>query len=357
MKIGILTVPFNNNCGGYLQAYALKTILQNLGHDVIFLNRQWNRHIPFITRLKNVIKIMLGRKVSTEITGDQNPFVKQYLNPITRRFFSSHQLRKFVSSNSFDCIIVGSDQVWRYAYAKSTITDFFFKFLNTSNTLRISYAASFGIDELDYPENIKKECEILLKSFDAISVRERSGIRLLKELGVSQHVHFILDPTMLLNKNFYFKHLIQNKIQARSSKFLFNYILDYSDEKDEFIKNIASILNLDMCKYNLNGVVNVESWLSDIYHSSFVVTDSFHGAVFSIIFNKPFIVITNKERGLARFESLLEQFDLKKRCVDSDSLESFDFILTEIDWNSVNQKLHNRRCESIKYLSSSLDKI
>lgn len=331
MKIGILTQPLYCNYGGLLQCYALQKTLQRMGHDAVVLQREWDRQYTFkgacAYYAKLLVKKLLGRKGSWHyyiaqekrdyIARETNKFTNRCINPRSEHCYTTEQLWQEVERLKLDVIIVGSDQVWRPYYSPCQ-PNYFLDFLpHNSKIRRISYAASFGGDDWsEWSNKLTEQCASLLQKFDAVSVREQSGIRLCNE-------HFnvkatqVLDPTMLLDKEDYLA-VIGKPQQSRGT--LFNYVLDRSDEKQYIIRKISERTNkktfdsmpeLDDSVYNLYGDIEkavyppVEKWLSAFVEADMVVTDSFHGTVFSIINNKPFWVVGNEGRGMARFETLL----------------------------------------------------
>lgn len=365
MKIGVLTVPFNNNFGGFLQAYALKNVLKNLGHQVIFINRRRDRRLGWKGIIKYILsKMGIYRSPEKILSVNTNKFIQCYLTPGTPYYYTSKALKKCLKYN-FDYCIVGSDQVWRYKYAEDSIDDFFFSFLKDTKIPRMSYAASFGIDSLhEYPEEQKLICSRLLKEFSGISVREESGIALLEELGVEKmNVKAVLDPTLLLEKEYYYENLIKNyRNDVQSGKYIFNYILDENDQTNSISDIIEQTLNIKSVRLQaqtgditkLKTIAPVEEWLSRIYYSDFVVTDSFHGTVFSILFNKPFIVIGNFSRGITRIQTLLKMFDLEERIIESLDDIKDSMINKTIDWNIINKTIEVKRLISLDFLTENL---
>lgn len=141
MKIGLLTVPFNNNFGGFLQAYALKLILTSYGHEVIIINRRRNRNLTW----KGLLKLLLTslgiiKSQDKRLSVNTSKFISQYLTPGTPYYYSSKDI-KHCLKYEFDYCIVGSDQVWRYKFAQDSIDDFFFSFLKDTKVCRMSYGA------------------------------------------------------------------------------------------------------------------------------------------------------------------------------------------------------------------------
>ena len=367
MKIGILTVPFNNNYGGFLQAFALKTILSQMGHEVIIINRKRNK----VKGVKNYINRLLfkiglthdkkARKIE-KLSINTNQFKQKYLLPITEEYYTSSELIRCLKLD-INCFIVGSDQVWRYKYAKESITDFFCGFLKGTQIKRFSYAASFGIDELEYPQKVINECKLLLDDFNGISVREKSAIDILvNNFRVKRDkIKFVLDPTLLLDSNIYLS-LFRNRFSRNSSPYLFTYILDENNEKSFIIKEIQSFYDLDRVDLkaqtgdinNLSPIAHVEEWLSNIYYADFIITDSYHGTVFSIIFNKPFLVYGNSQRGISRFSSLLTTLGLENRYIENKEHFSISLITDKIYWNKINDKIKLLKLESLSFLNNQL---
>lgn len=370
MRIAIMTVPFNNNYGGFLQAFALKRVLQDMGHEVIFVMRRRNYQRVYLNRWKNLFRYLAKKDYECQFLNDHklkrlskhtNKFVNKYLKPWTKECYRSEQLDQ-LRNLDVDVYIAGSDQCWRAKFAYDYIDDYFFRFLKGTKKKRIAYAASFGTEEFEYSLEMQKSVTELLKEFSAISVRESSGISLLENYfdvpkGMAVQV---LDPTFLPPVEVY-KDMIKD-FPVNESEYLFTYILDESEDKQELINTISDKYGLKVINQEaqtkdvsvMKPIEPVELWLSRIAHASFVVTDSFHGTVFSILFNKPFIVYGNVNRGVTRFKALLGKFGLEDRYIDCK--EHLDKIAEDssIDWNSVNAKLKERRDKSIFFLKQSL---
>ena len=244
-------------------------------------------------------------------------FINEYIHS-TKPLRSSEELRNFFTSNTFDCIVVGSDQVWREIYSPC-IEDFFLGFLpEDNNTLKITYAASFGTADSPISDEHLANCIGLSGRFSAISVREQSGVEIMKNI-FGHESKLVLDPTLLLTAKQYTFPLSQCPKGG-----LVSYILDETEEKDAVLQAVANATQLKQSKirvmatkYDDNSAISpsIEEWLSEFAAADFIVTDSFHGCVFSILNHKPFIAIANKDRGLERFTSLLGTFGLTDRLV------------------------------------------
>lgn len=370
MKIGILTLPLHTNYGGILQAYALQTVLERMGHEVSLIETHrkplklplWKAPLSYGKRiLKNIsghsFPIFYEQKINRE-----TPIIRQYTDKFIYKYIKRRIVDNYtdVHENDFDAIIVGSDQIWRPKYFPNIETAYL-DFTEGWNIKRVAYAASFGTDDWEYTSKQTKECGRLLQSFDAVSVRENSGVNL-----CHNHFHFlathVLDPTMLLEPGDYIK-LFEMADTPKSPGTLLTYILDETPGKTALIKKIAKDKGLVPFRVN-SKVVNinaplkeriqppVEQWLRGFYDAEFVITDSFHACVFSILFNKPFLVIGNQERGLSRFISLLSIFELEDRLIDCNS--SFDIRTDNIQWNKVMALLSYNRKKSRNFLTNQL---
>ncbi len=382
MKIGILTLWLNTNYGGILQAYALQKKLRDMGHDVETLQPVPFQKRPFplqiLSYAKRVIKKCLGRNPKPIFYEDVMKRDSKIVSVNTHTFIDKYIKTRLIKSLSdikptdYDAIIVGSDQVWRQPFFRgdwqNDIPNAFLRFTKGWDIKRIAYAASFGIDKIEREYTLQdiKVCRMAAKLFDAISVREDSGVRICKEkFGVdAKHV---LDPTMLLDKEDYIK-LVEAANIPKSEGNLMCYILDQSEFKTKVVETIAKEKGLTPFYYDIKCddisipaaeriQPPVESWLRGFMDAEFVVTDSFHACVFSIILGKPFIAIGNAGRGLSRYYSLLGQFGLEDRLLMEDSSLDSKHLITRISLSSnseINVRLQSLRNSSFQLLSSSV---
>lgn len=378
MKIGIITQPLHTNYGGLLQNYALQKILSALEHEVYTINRDntpsiYSAKLAFRLKfhIKQTIKKIIGRtytpsyKKFIKIRQDCISFVKNNIRT-TELIKSQEELRKTIEKYKFNGFLVGSDQVWRPCYSPNIYNDFLDFCQEKKNIKRIAYAASFGVSEWEFNDEQTKECNRLAKLFNAVSVREDSGIKLCKEHLEVNAMH-VLDPTLLLEKEEYIKLVEQNAEQESDGNF-FCYILDTTPEIQSAINNIEQSLSLrsfqvkakNSCYQLKRGeritdhvIPAPTKWLRAFMDAKMVFTDSFHGCVFSIIFNKPFWVIGNKERGNARFDSLLKLFNLESRRVDINDIDNIDFT-APIDWDKVNTVKKEWQEKSINFIKENL---
>ena len=374
MKIGILTHPLKTNYGGVLQNYALQTVLKKMGHDVITINigKKFNTLGWIKSLLKYPIKKILNRNAKLPITKRQTLIIEKNINVFINKYINISEPmlginKSVVEKCGLDVIIVGSDQVWRPDYVRN-IGNMFLDFLGDSEIVRIAYAASFGIDNWTYTKKQENICLHEVNKFRSISVREKSGVHLCNKYLKVNATH-VLDPTLLLKKEEYVSLIDSNKKieKNKHKKQLSVYILDYNNEKNDFVNNTATKFDLKIVHLNNHDVKNqsvyykerivppIENWIKGFHEADFIITDSFHGTVFSILFNKPFVAIVNNSRGASRFRSLLEIFDLKNRLVaDFNSFDIDHLYKSEIDWLHVNKLLDLEIGKSMQYLQTNL---
>lgn len=372
MKIGIITLPLHTNYGGILQAYALQTVLINMGHKVTIIDKSPYvkklplYKIPYSYSKRFFQKIVLKKKVkifTEKHHNDTYKVVSKYIQPFIDKYINRIEVDNpsELLYNSYDALVVGSDQIWRPSYY-TPIENAYFNFAKKWDVKRIAYAPSFGKEIWEYSPKQTERCKVLLNDFDAIAVREDSGVELCK-IHFKKQVEHVLDPTMLLEVDYYRKQFINERVE-KSKGTLLNYILDNTEEKTAFINKLANERNITT--FRINAVSedlfasieerikpSVEKWLGGFEDAEFVITDSFHACVFSIIFNKQFVVIANKDRGYARFKSILSLFDLEDRLV-YDVNEWNSESRKEIDWKKVNLRLDELRNESLLFLHKAL---
>lgn len=369
MRIGILTLPLAFNYGGILQAYALQKVLNQMGHDAIHIYQPFERINPGLKEyIRRVVKMMLGkyhgyilheRKLNEwmpEMIKYTKPFIENNLN-LTYPVKDPSE----ISSDMFDAIVVGSDQIWRPIYYQKPAQRAFLDFAVDWNVKRISYAASFGTDTWEYSDSETSDCQMLAAKFDAISVRENGAVKLCRE-KLKVDATIVLDPTMLLDRKDYIG-LINKSPFCKSDGSLFCYVLDNTPFKQQVVEYYKNKLSLKPFRVNsYEGPLRcpieeriakpVEMWLRGFWDSDFIITDSFHACVFSIIFKKPFVVVLNKSRGISRFETLLGCLGLNDRIVDS--INDCEVLSSGIDYDSVYEKMQILKDKSFKYLYDAL---
>lgn len=362
MRIAILTQPLRTNYGGVLQNYALQQVLIKLGHKPITLEKHYLQKISIFRLIIELPKrlytkyILKRRKyILNERHHDYFDELRKTLKPfvdtqINHSYFYDYNEIKLSEYSAF---IVGSDQVWRPKYNGDCLEEMFLSFTFKSEKIkRVAYAASFGVKEWEYDEEQTKRCSELINRFNAVSTREIDGVEMCsKYLGYKNAVS-VLDPTLLLDKPHYLE-LCKN-IKHKDEEILFAYILDKDETTIAKLKDIATQNNLKLkltsaadecCK------LSMEEWLAMFRDAKMVITDSFHGSVFSIIFNKEFYTIINQSRGVCRITSLLSQLSLTDRMLDIDSEITINKI---INWSNVNDKLSCLKDQSYNFLRTNL---
>ena len=378
MKIGILTLPLHVNYGGILQAYALQTVLERMGHDVLVFHKDNSYKIKTPPHFPESIKIYSKRLLKKLfVGGDYRVLAEKYYNEEyeattqkTRAFINKyihlHKLDSLleVKQDDFNAIVVGSDQIWRPRYFrnmwKTNVENMFLDFTKNWNIRRVAYAPSFGVDECEFSSEETNLCKTAVDRFDAVSVREDGGKKLCMSF-LDTKAEVVLDPTMLLSKADYGK-IASLKKETKKSGYLLTYILGFSKGKEKLIERISREKRLSI--FNANSKVDcieaplkekmqisVEEWLCGFANAEFVVTDSFHACVFSIIFNKPFVVIGNKKRGMDRFYSLLKKFGLEENLLNTEN--AYDSKKSYALPPRVNEVLRELRENSLKFLGEA----
>lgn len=372
MKVAILTITDGCNYGNRLQNYALQNVLEELGCEVETLRRGTLRDKTGFSLLKQVMKNMgktlLGREDTEHYKKRRyrrfQRFNRQYIS------FSKDILHDNVApeglAEQFDYFICGSDQIWN-AYFEVVNCDlknhlaFFAK-----PEQRVSYAASFGTNDIA-PGYEHLFCDELSK-FKAIGVREASGINIVKKYCDRDDGVEVLDPTLLISSDKW-KKIASKPGYMRSGKYIVTYFLGgKSDVMSTYIQNIsnqyrAKVINLDIEFKQDNEIENKDSftttpdefiWL--IANAECVLTDSFHGTIFAILFNKPFAVFqrvaTEKGNEMGgRINALLKKFGLTQFYGDIDNPQIYPQPYSK---DYIDLVLQIERNKSISFLKNSL---
>lgn len=340
----IITLNDDFNYGNLAQRFALQRFLSSRGFNFV--------HLSIYTQY---------------LQGVRDAYIHNGLGDFVDNHISNVEYDE-VRSAGFKNYIVGSDQVWRNHGTDNLIRDYlpyWLSFVNDKKSNMIAYAASFGVDSLKaagIDNNLKTTIKALLMRFNAVSLRESTGISLVDEImGDQSGARHVLDPTLLLNKSDY-SDLIDDAVVGQDFNYdVFSYILDMNSIKSKIIEDVSSRYSGANLFINPNPEVKfepMEVWLRGFRDSKFVVTDSFHGVVFSVINNVDFIVISNKQRGLARIESLFNMLDIPRGRLmleDDTIMHSIDNI-DEIDWIRVNERIERLRLLSSGWLINNISK-
>lgn len=368
MNIAILTQPICNNYGGILQNYALQTLLERRGHTVTTLNypvvsgysgspvRHFlsicKRTLHKCTGHPEVVWVDLAKesRKQIELAHLQKKFIDKYLH---LRAIQAPITWDQVDAENYDAFVVGSDQVWRPLYNTGYFANLFLDFADGKAVKRYSYAASLGTDVWEMTPQQTEQCSRLVKQFDAISVREASGVALCRDyLGV-EATH-VLDPTLMLDAEDYIS-LCSGK-EHPTGDYIAVYTLDYTKEKMVLLKEVSSRLNCPLHfigRFTKAGYPSVESWLEGIANAKYVITDSFHGTVFSTIFEKQFVTLGNTVRGNSRFDSLFATLGITndRMCDATDKV--VELLQNPLDYKYINKEREKHRQTSVMFLSNA----
>ena len=330
-NVAIANMLFQNNFGAILTVYALYKIIEDFGYNPILIYNNIN---------------LDNNNLYTDARG--NKFALKYLN-IANEYFSKKELEKI--NEKCDNFIVGSDQVWRYHYHRNNIFYYLLNFTLNDKKKKIAYSSSFGISQSDYDYKNKIIFKYYLKQFDNVSVREDVGVKICKEDFDVEAAH-VLDPVFLLDD---YNYLINKSNKSVNNKFIATYLLR-TEFKNE-LNYISNKLNLNIeYLYQYDKQTSIEDWLWTIKNCELLITDSFHGSCFAIIFNKSFVCILDEESGISRLESLSNMFDIKERIITdlSEVMNKPDFLL-KMDWTEINKKLEIEKVKSLNWLKNALE--
>ena len=304
-KIGIITDQVRQNVGGILQAVALA----------------------------NKVK---------EITGIEPIFLNQIGNNYHQKYFDNNCKWTTSSVTNETHLIVGSDQVWNRRFCRNV--PFNDKYLIHDNIKKIVYAASFGHHQMEYTREELEKIHNSLSKVKFIATREISGTMLTKQWFNVDSIS-VLDPTMLYDKDFYLKTI--NQKNNTNEHGIFAYILDYNNNWRNICNSLSNQLNEPILKFN----GSCEQFIENYNTAKYIITDSYHGSVFSLIFNKPFICLRNKFRGNDRFDDLCIRFDIDSRFIEN--LNEMDLSLLNKNPDCLKQ-IREYRKDSLNFLTKAL---
>ena len=258
-----------------------------------------------------------------------------------------------IKENDYDALIVNSDQTWRKF--DNTFYDYgFLKFSENWKIKKFVYGASLGFDDWKLSSEDELIAKKLLKNFTGVSVREKGSIDLIKQhLGITPIV--VADPTFLINKKYYLDIIndYKGKIVLKN-KYIFIYCLACTNYIFEVAKNATDLLNYDTYFFKLNNHSSIQNFIYYMINSEVVLTNAFHGTVFSIIFNKPFITIYDKKLGKERYNTLDYLFGIHDRIFEIGQKINFSQLLKPLktDFKLLNQL----KIKSINFIKSNLEK-
>ena len=360
MRIGIMTLCEGNNYGGVLQAYALQTYLRQMGHE------------------SSILRVNCGDRKGSPFKALERP-VKAVVEMIKGRAFASFRNTHFISENGvpcrlqeflaepprFDAYVCGSDQVWSPgACSDSALRKLFFLDFGAAAAKRISYAASWGAKSVD--ASLRESVAACLKRFDAISVREKNGVDIVAGLGFPSA--WLPDPTFLLEAGHWARMSEDARCPQKDSvlfqcEYRWTPCVPFSKVRTVLIRKHGWKTVIPFSDHPLRDAARTRcltptEWLGQMKRSSFVLTNSFHGMVFSIIFQRPFICIPleGKYAGMnERIFSLAERLGLSDRLLFSfDEPRILALAEKPIRWEEVSQKVQAWRQEAHTFLDRAL---
>lgn len=365
-KVGIITLHRVVNYGSVLQTYALQTKLEELGYNSTTIDYYPERlHIRgMLKRIKdkgpkynnifvrNIARIIIFPSYLIRFRMFKK-FLKKYIHMTEKTFYEE----KDFDGNNFDYDIycTGSDQVWNSGWNEKIEKPLFLSFA-PENKRKISYAASFGKKELQ--EDEKSITRDLLKRYDAISLREKSGVEIVENLGIKNSVH-VVDPTLLLNGSDW-RNLASNRF--KNDDYILVYNLNRNPKIDKYAANLSKktglkvkFLSYQLHEFYKKGKIScnpkVEDFLSLIDNAKYVITDSFHATAFSINFNTQFVIVYPGKFS-TRLQSLLELNGLENRVAKDEN--DMTIVDEEINYEKVNSIMKKEREKSFQWLEKAL---
>lgn len=333
------------NYGSLFQYFALQTYLGKKGHYAYWLNVDWIK-VSKEKRMKRLQDAKLHPQASMrleQVRKSFHTFIKEYLNT-SPMYYPHYKLLKYLPPYA-NMYVVGSDQVW------AGYSDLNFLKFAPSKAPRIAYAASFGKDYID--ENYRSRASIELKGFTKISVREKSGVDICQTMGCK--AEHLIDPTLLLSADEYPMDKGTNIIKRN----VLCYFLNNADRNTiywEKIQEYALSINANTqiigventyVSYDLTDIAfyTPEEWLTAYRNAEAIFTNTFHGTVFAILFQRPFLTILQNKpyaEQNTRVYSLLEMFGLQDRIYDPNKNIGIQ-MSQKIDWESVTERLSRER--------------
>lgn len=363
MKVGVLTFPNSVSYGATLQMYALCRVVDSLGHEVEAINyynsyMKRGKHLLFAhsSRLKRIIKKTALRILHKPLFARFSTFEKKRIPLYPHKFFTSRS-KLLTIGTRYDAVICGSDQVWNPGITNEDLS-YFLDFCSES-TRRISYAPSFGVETLS--DEFRARVSAELEKFFFLSARESQGQALIADM-IGKKTPVVLDPTMLLDasqwqqleeEGFSVKGDYILYYTVRSSPRLFAKCRAFAQQQGLTMvviggKRSNQCRNKDsIVRYAID--ISPTSWLWLMHHARYVVTNSFHGTAFSIIFEKDFYLELTSNTN-SRLSNIVKMLGLEDRIIPIDQ----DISPSKTDYTMARQSLIELRNASLHYLSAAL---
>lgn len=345
MKIALLTIWQTSNYGAELQAYATIKALKLLGHapKIIDLRLKSPKFaLRSLLQIPKLFKFWLFRK--------------RHIRPKTRRYRDGDDLAK--TPPLADVFLVGSDQVWNPEITRDIAPAFFLPFV-AADTTRVSYASSFGVDSWSANATLDALARKEFAKFNYLSTRELTGQNILDQ-EFNMKSECVLDPTLLFDDYTEITGKIQPKNEIICYKFkLENEFYELGRTVSQELKRPIRLLNSSrkIRGFEHNFQPGIKQWLTHFAAASFVITDSFHGVAFSIVFRRNFIVLVANEKRITRVQNLLIQLGLEDRLfLNYDQIYRSKPWMQKIDYSKIEAKLALLRSISWGFLSKIAEK-
>lgn len=342
MRIGIISVPFERNQGAFLQSYALIKTLESRGHRAELIDYKVSEVEHKNSLLKKIAEMTPQRFILS---------IKS--RKIFRKIWSTLPCSEpWPEEQMYDAYILGSDEIWNYESPTIGYSPLRFGVgLPTGKV--IAYAPSFG--PVSLANGIKTEVQDHIKSIEYISARDYNTKDIVDSIS-DKNVPLVLDPTFLIDLSSVKKSINHNNyilIYGHFQKEEINKILEYSRKIDKKLISLSGFYN-SWCDFNI--VVDPFELLGYFYSADEVITSTFHGTIFSILANKPFVNLFGSGYRKNKVTSLLKTFNLERRCISySDNIEKI--MNKKVEYDKVNETILGLREESLNYLKKSLDQI
>lgn len=363
MRIKTITCHDVYNSGASLQAYALMRYLEELGNEVEIIDYKpdyLNNHykLGVIANPKYEKNLMLkmiyltlkfpGRVLALRKKRKYDHFRDNYFKVTKKRYISNSELKS--NPPEADIFICGSDQIWNSKFNNGKDPAFYLDFV-PQGKIRASYAASFATDRIE--ESVRDITKERINKLDYIGVREISALNILEDLGIDNGIQ-VMDPVFLLSKETWLNMTYEVDKKEK-------YIFVYDFDGNELIKEIAlkvakkkslkiyTVFKSDYSDKVIKGMGPID-FISYIKNAEFVISNSFHGTAFSIIFEKQFVVVNRKEAINTRMRDLLTILKIKNRLINENY--NFDLINKNIDYTVVNKAIELKAKSSKEYLEN-----
>ncbi len=360
MKICTITCHDVYNAGASLQAYALQTYLKSLGHDVKiidykpdYLSKHFrldivgnSRYDKPLVREAYLLAKLPGRLRMRPKKKTFDSFTAKHLD-LTRRYASNDELK--AEPPQAEVFFAGSDQIWNPLFPNGKDPAFYLDFVQ--HGICASYAASFAVDE--FPEELRDVTARYLSRFDHVAVRERSGLSVLKSLGV-QHAAAVLDPVFLLERAQW--EALAEKPEHCDKPYLLVYDFDNSPSVRTLAERVAAERGLSI--YSIFELpyaercfpfCGPETFLGLMQNAAFVLSNSFHATAFSVIFEKDFAVVERTEKINTRMRDFTAMLGLSDHMLTAQADICFD-----TDWTAVRSRLNGEIDHAKAYIDEVL---